>query len=459
MTRYDARRIVAVLTVLVACSCSANGNASDVHESPSTTFTSNTSASRGPAAAWPTYHGNNKRTGTTSTAGPKPPLKRAWSKSLDGAVYAQPIAVGKRLIVATENNTVYALRRSGGHVIWKHHLAAPVPQSALPCGNIDPTGITGTPAYDRATGSIFVVTETTGSRHTLHALNWRNGHQRWHRNLDVLSNRDPKAEQERGALLVTHGRVYIPFGGRFDDCGNYVGYVVAVPTDGTGRTDHYAVPTDREAGMWATAGPVEAGGAIDVASGNGAATGGSYDGSDSVIQLSYRLNRTGLFAPSTWAQDNAQDLDLGSSSPVPVGTTGEIVIAGKRGDVYLLDGLHGIGSQVATRSGCAAYGGAANHGSSVILPCTDGIRRLVVNGHSMSWKWQVSGVAGSPVIAGKRVYALDPDSGQLVDIAFGTGHVVGRIDVGSVSRFATPAPVGGRIYVGTLSGVVAVGGA
>ena len=457
MTRYDARRLAAVLIVVALSACTSSSaaggsrNAASAHEAPA--------ATAGPAAAWPTYHGDNKRSGVASTSGPKPPLKRAWTKTLDGAVYAQPLVVGKRLIVATEHDTVYALRRGSGSVIWKHHLGTPVPQSALPCGNIDPTGITGTPAYDRATGSVFVVTETTGSRHTLHALNWLNGHDRWHRNLDILSSRDPKAEQQRAALLVTHGRVYVAFGGRWGDCGNYVGYIVGVPTDGTGKTRHYTVPTAREAGMWAAAGPVSANGSIYVASGNGAETNGNYDGSDSVIRLSYRLGFMSRFAPSSWAQDNAQDRDLGSASPIPVGSTGELVIAGKRGDVYLLDGLHGVGSQVATTSGCTAYGGGANKGGAVILPCSDGIRRLNVTGHTMSWRWQVSGVAGSPVIINGAVLSLDTDSGDLVEIALTGGHVLSRVSVGGVSRFATPVPVGSRVYVGTLSGVVCVGGA
>jgi outer membrane protein assembly factor BamB len=462
--------MTAVLVVMVSAACTSGGSASG---SPSPVTSADgasvpaaqrthaaVAATRGPAAAWPTYHGNNQRSGISDAPGLKAPLRRGWSKQLDGAVYAQPIVVGKRLVVATENNTVYALRRRGGHVIWRHHLGTPVPQSALPCGNIDPIGITGSPAYDRATGSIFVVTETTGSVHTLRALNWKNGHQRWHRSVDVLPNRDRHAEQQRAALLVANGRVYVAFGGRAGDCGNYVGYVAGVPKDGTGRILHYAVPTDREAGMWAPPGPVQdkAGGRLFVASGNGAATGGQYDGSDSVIQLGPRLKRQGFFAPSTWASDNAQDLDLGSSSPVTVSATGGIVIAGKRGTVYLLDGMHGVGGEAATLAGCTAFGGAAAAGQIVILPCTDGIRRLDVAGHSMRWDWQLSGVDGSPVVAGKRVYALDSGSGELVMAALGTGNSISRVSVGSVSRFATPVPVGSFVYVGTLNGVVAVRG-
>ena len=460
MSRYDARRVAAVLVLMLGAGCTSSGSA--VGEPRATTAPQHrtaAAATRGPAAAWPTYHGNNQRSGVSNASGLKAPLHQRWSKRLDGAVYAQPIVVGKRLIVATENDTVYALRRGSGQVIWRHHLGTPVPQSALPCGNIDPTGITGTPAYDRATGTVFVVTETTGSLHTLRALNWRNGHQRWHRNLDVLSSRDRTAEQQRGALLVTHGRVYVAFGGRAGDCGNYVGYVIGVPTDGTGRIHHYAVPTAREAGMWAPPGPVQdkTEGDIYVSSGNGASTGGSYDGSDSVIQLGPKLHRKAFFAPSTWASDNAQDLDLGSSA-LATPALGYQVIAGKRGTVYLLDGLGGIGSQKHTLTGCVAFGGAAFTPQEVILPCTDGIRMLDPIGSSPNWVWQLEGVDGSPAIGGRRVYALDTGSGELVMAALGTGREISRVSVGSVSRFATPVPVGSFVYVGTLNGVVAIGG-
>jgi hypothetical protein len=279
--------------------------------------------------------------------------------------------------------------------------------------------------------------------------------------MDVLPNRDRRAQQQRSALLVTHGRVYVAFGGRFGDCGNYVGYVVGVPTSGNGPSIHYSVPTAREAGIWAPPGPVQdkTEGDLYVASGNGAEIKGQYDGSDSVIRLSLKLNRTGLFAPSTWRDDNAQDLDLGSSSPVVSPVTMQTVIAGKRGTVYVLNALNGVGKSVAkTLTGCAAYGGAAVGGQVVFLPCSDGIRRLDIGGQDARWDWQVPGVAGSPVLAGRRVYSLDQDSGELVEVNVDNGNIVTRIDVGSVSRFATPAPVGPRVYVGTLNGVVAVSG-
>ncbi len=167
-------------------------------------------------------------------------------------MYGQPIVVGGLAVAATESDTVYGLDLATGAVRWRTHLGTPVPASDLPCGNIDPLGITGTPAYDPSTGSVFVVAETTGGRHTLVALDATTGRERWHQSLDV-TRRDRLAEQQRGALAVANGRVYVPFGGLFGDCGDYVGYVTATPVGG-GTTTTYAVPTSREGGIWAASG-------------------------------------------------------------------------------------------------------------------------------------------------------------------------------------------------------------
>jgi outer membrane protein assembly factor BamB len=410
------------------------------------------------AVAWPTYHRTNDRAGHLAAA-VAPPLHRLWAANLDGAVYGEPLAVGGLVIAATENDTVYGLHPASGKPAWRRHLGTPQPRSGLPCGDIDPLGITGTPAYDAKTGSVFVVAETAGGHHTLWALNARTGARRWHRNLDVLPSRNRLAEQQRSALLVTHGRVIVTFGGLFGDCDNYVGYATSVATTGHGATYHYAVPTAREAGMWAPAGPVVGrNGNVYVASGNGAELNGRWDKSDSVTELTpTRLHRKAVFAPATWAADNRADLDLGSSTPVPVGH--RIVIAGKRGTVYLLrPGLGGIGGDIAQVSGCPSYGGAARAGTTVVLPCSNGVRALRVTAHGLHWKWSAPGVVGSPVIAGHRVYVPDRDSGTLRVLSLRTGHGLASAPVGSLTHFPSAAIHGTHLYVPTLSGVTALHG-
>ena len=80
----------------------------------------------------------------------------AAAVALDGAVYASPIVAGQVVIVATENDSVYGFSATGAQR-WQVHLGTPTPRSDLPCGDIDPLGITGTPFYDDAAGTVFVV--------------------------------------------------------------------------------------------------------------------------------------------------------------------------------------------------------------------------------------------------------------------------------------------------------------
>jgi outer membrane protein assembly factor BamB len=81
---------------------------------------------------------------------------------VEGHIYAQPLfwhfrqTNRKLVIVATEDNAVYALDARNGKVAWKKSLGAPVPRSALPCGNISPLGITGTPAIDPIKDAIYL---------------------------------------------------------------------------------------------------------------------------------------------------------------------------------------------------------------------------------------------------------------------------------------------------------------
>ncbi len=388
-------------------------------------------------------------------------LSAAWTADLDGAVYGQPIVVGGLVVAATEGDTVYGLDRTSGEVRWKSQLGTPVRLRDLPCGNIDPLGITGTPAYDASTGSVFVVAETTGGEHTLVALDVLTGQERWRRSLDV-TDRDRNAEQQRGALAVANGLVYVPFGGLYGDCGNYVGYVTATPVDGGGATASYVVPTSREGGIWAPSGvAVDAGGDVWVAVGNGASTGGTYDGSDSVLRLAPDLSsRIDYFAPRSWGSQNARDKDLGSTGPVLL-DGGRVLISGKDAEVYLLAAQHlgGIGGQLATLTGCAGYGGIAWDASAqaAFVPCKDGLLRANVGSTTLSRDWKApANIAGSPVVGNGAVWSVDAAGGRLYALDEGTGQVIAKADVGTTSRFASPVLTGGIVLVPTLAGVSAV---
>jgi hypothetical protein len=192
---------------------------------------------------------------------------------LDGAVYAEPLVVGKHVIVATEGDSLYALDPATGNVQWHTNFGSPVPQSTLPCGNIDPLGITGTPVYDPATGLVFAVAEVSGPAHILVGVDAATGQVKVRRLVDT-DGMDPRAHQQRSTLTLANGMIYIAYGGLDGDCSDYIGRVVASRTDGQGSLLVYRVPTTREGGIWAPPGAVvDTEGNLYVSVGNGAVTG------------------------------------------------------------------------------------------------------------------------------------------------------------------------------------------
>ncbi|GAA1890619.1 PQQ-binding-like beta-propeller repeat protein [Lapillicoccus jejuensis] len=411
---------------------------------------------------WPTDHGDNLRSGHIAGTASYTSLRTGWTRSLDGAVYGSPIVIGGRVVVATENNTVYSIDPTTGAVRWSRHLRSAITDtSVLACpGSISPTGITSTPAYDPVTGRIFVVTVTsspsTGVTHELWALRPGDGVPVLDKRVEVPGT-DPRAQQQRAALAVDRGNVYVAFGGLAGDCGSYKGAVLSLFANGASGGVAYVVPTAREAGIWAPGGPVVAAdGTVFVAVGNGASTSGAYDRSDSVTRLTGRMGVVDWFAPTSWASDNARDLDLGSMTPA-LTSNGMVLQVGKSGTGYTARAGHlgGIGGQLATASLCPSYGVSAVTGTTVYLPCTTGVTRVDVDAAGGIHRgWTQGSVTGSPVAGPGALYAIG--NGRLLALAGGTGAVLGSIAVPTASRFATPALSGNRAFVGTLSGVTSV---
>lgn len=450
------RRRWLALLLLVVTACS--GPARTAGTQAPTTHVSVGAA----GADWPTYHRVGSRSGYSPDAHSVEGLGVAWRSHLDGAVYGQPLVVGDRVLVATENDTLYGLNRRTGAIEWKRHVGTPVPLSALPCGDIDPLGITGTPVYDPSTERVFAVAETTGYQHVLVGVDAATGTVEVRRDIPVPDGH-PRYDQQRPALALAHHRVYVAFGGLFGDCGSYIGSVVGVPTSGHGTIVSYRVPAANNAAIWAAGGPVvDEHGNLYVSVGNGAATNrrAGYDGSDSVVELSPNLRRLAYFAPRSWPEDNADDLDLGSMTPALTGR-GEILIAGKRGIGYLLaaDDLGGIGGELAQEPLCRAFGGPAHHGSMVYLPCTDGGPAAVdVSHRQIHVRWHgPAGANGSPVIGGGAVWVTDWNTGVLYALDPKTGHSEHHIDIAdSLPHFASPTLSGNLVLLGTTDGVVAV---
>jgi outer membrane protein assembly factor BamB len=447
-----ANCLAALLLALTACS----GSGGD-RPSPSPTATATTPQTAAPGAQdWTTYHHDPARSGIAPGVPSPGRLAKAWSAQLDGAVYGQPLVIGQTVVAATEGDSVYGLDRSTGRVLWHRNLGTPVPLSDLPCGNIDPLGITGTPVYDAGTGRVFVMAETTGDHHTLVGLSIKDGSVQLSHEI-AAPDGHPRNDQQRAALTLAQGRVYVAFGGLWGDCGQYVGSVVGVPVSGQGADVSWHVPTSRTGGIWGTGGPtVGSDGTLYVAVGNGAATSGAFDGSDSVTALSPDLKVRSQFAPSIWGDDNANDLDLGSMSPALVGD--RVLTVGKRGTGYLLHApaLGGVGGQITQASVCTAYGGPAVDGTTVYVPCSDGgLAAVSTAGDHIRVAWRGPGSGnGSPVIGGGAVWVAG--GGTLYALDARTGNTRARTDVGDLPHFASPTLSGSTAFIGTMSGVSAV---
>ena len=117
-----------------------------------------------------TYHGDTSRSGNFVV--PSLTWEKARSLHLDqtfnarvaGHLYAQPLywrAPGidtAMLLVATEDNIVQAFDAQSGKELWRRSVGHPIPRSSLGCGNINPLGITGTPASTPPVGQ-FILTQ------------------------------------------------------------------------------------------------------------------------------------------------------------------------------------------------------------------------------------------------------------------------------------------------------------
>src|SRR5882757_5208199 len=224
---------------------------------------------------------------------------KLFAQSVDGYVYAQPLYVAgltmgsgtaqsgtthNVIFVATEHDSVYAFDadNNGGansSPLWRVSLfdsahgggtgEKPVPQSDVSTADIVPEiGITGTPVIDPSTMTMYVIAKTTVSDTTfiqrLHALDITTGGEKFGGPV-VLSgsvsgtgngssggklNFDPKWENQRPALLLLNGIVYIGFAAHGDN-GPWHGWIFAYNASTLQQTSAFvSTPNGSGSGFW-----------------------------------------------------------------------------------------------------------------------------------------------------------------------------------------------------------------
>jgi outer membrane protein assembly factor BamB len=323
-----------------------------------------------------TYHGTSNRYGAyivpglTDATAANMHLVSGFAGAVNGAVYAQPLywqpphARTGQVIVATETNAVYALDGVTGAVVWQTQLGAAVPHSALPCGNINPEGVTGTPVIDAPTKTLYLdalTAQSAGPRHTLYALSLTDGHVLAGWPIDLQAT---LAAQNYGFLSTTQGQrsaamdmggdIYFAYGGRSGDCGTYHGTVVQIHPATKSIAGVWATGANR-GGIWSQGGLAQVGKSLLVATGNTDDT-TQWTGGEAIIRLRAGLaaptSPADYYAPSNWLTLDNEDADLGGTEALPlrIGITpdrsvGRVISFGKDGNAYLANEayLGGVG--------------------------------------------------------------------------------------------------------------------
>jgi outer membrane protein assembly factor BamB len=427
-------------------------------------------------------------------------LDPSFNAAFPGQVYAQPLLWREPktgagvLIVATEEDEVYALDEKTGAQKWMQKLGEPVPQAGLRCGNIWPRGVTGTPVIDPARGILYLdaaVMRDGAPRHEIYAISLADGAVEPGWPVDAATafggRFDPKVENQRGALALFAGRVFVPFGGLAGDCGEYHGMIVGVSTTDPRKVAGFST-RGRSGGIWAPGGVTGDGTSLFAATGNTFFVKEWSDG-EAVLRFAPDLARPfrtrDTFAPSNWKDLDSQDLDLGGTAPLPLdvpsakGVRKLILALGKDGDAYLMDrdNLGGIGGELAkshvmalkTTSAPAVW--SEDDAVSVAIE-TDGancppdkpgrglvvlkIRADPVPAIDTAWCGNVASVHGSPIVTttdgrsnpivfalgaqgDSRLYAFRGDTGELL--------VSPRDRVLGTKDFGTLIAADGRLYI------------
>jgi hypothetical protein len=429
-----------------------------------------------------------------------------------GAMWASPLYLdqgpgGKGIFIAvTTGNDVFALDETDGHTVWTKNIGNAPMRPGVPCGNIFPIGMLSTPVIDpkpAADGfaTIYVaggIGTTAITAHEVHALSAKDGTERagWPVNASTVQAAAAQAagyqfnlpaSNQRSALSLVGGILYVAYGGHVNDCGGYRGYVVAINTADPTKAGAWVTQGIGEA-IWAAGGMASDGiHGVFAVTGNRTGGGGAHQDSEEVVHVTGLgvLNRTdaNIYYPSNWNRLDASDLDFGSSSPVyftlPGATPANYVgAATKDGTFYLLDSANLGGMDGHKAMLTIADGGMSLHtvlgaytsttGMHVVLQanaahCPGGNGNAVISISipvgtppmpKVAWCSPQGGANTAPIATtidgkndaivwfmnGPNLAGVDGDTGAKVAIA--TGQCAG------VQRWTSPIAVKGRIVVG-----------
>ena len=344
-----------------------------------------------------TQHYDNARTGQNTSETILTPTNvsaktfgKLFTLPVDGYVYAQPLylpgvtipgkGVHDVLYVATEHDSLYAFDAdSGGTPLWQVSFlingATSIPNGDVSTSDINPEiGITGTPAIDPLTDTLYVVVNTKENGaypYRLHAIDVTTGAEKFGGPL-LLSASVPGTgdggttvtfnnqwENQRPGLLFNNGYVFVGFASHGDN-GPWHGWILAYTVNpATGVLENTGAwnssPNGKGNGIWAAGSGIaaDANGNAYVATGNGDYTTATpapppsttVDFGDSVVKVSLTNGvpvPVDYFTPYNQLSLDDSDTDLGSGGvlvvPDQTGANPHIlVVSGKQGRLYVIN--------------------------------------------------------------------------------------------------------------------------
>jgi hypothetical protein len=497
-----------------------------------------------------THHNDNFRTGRNLNETVLTPANvsattfgKLFTYPLDGIAYASPLYVANVNIpgqgfhnvvyVATDHDTVYAFDADGlsGTPLWRESVIDPVAGvTTVPCGDAGPycdmspvIGITGTPVIDPTTGTLYVVAKTkevsgttTNYVQRLHALDITTGAEKFGGPVVLQASVPgvgtgsqggrvafvPLRQNQRPALLLSNGVVYIGFGGH-DDQPPYHGWVLGYNATTLQQTLAFnATPNNEGAGIWQSGGGLaaDAAGNVYFATGDGTFTvnTGGIDYGDSLV----KINPTGAvldyFTPHDELVLDQGDLDLCAGGvillPDQPGLHPHLLIgAGKNGTVYVVDrdnmghfNSNNDNNAVQTLPNIFPYGTpdpgnysnpvyfngtvyfspvadtlqafsltngllstAPTSQSSVIYPYPGGTMAISANGTTNGILWAIQRTAPGVL----RAY----DPANLANVLYDSEQAGSRDTLGTAAKFTPPIVVNGKVFVGSTSQLTVYG--
>ena len=344
-----------------------------------------------------TYHNTNSRTGLNSaettltlTNVNSTSFGKLFTLTVDGLVDAEPLYLSavpvqgtthNVLIVATENDSVYAFDADTGSQLW--HISTlksgEVPSDDRGCGQVTPEiGITSTPVISRPKGSngvIYAVAmskDSSGNYHQrLHALDATTGNELYKGPVDITAQYpgtgdnssggfvifDPAQYKERSGLLLQGGEVYLTWASHCD-IRPYTGWIMGYNASTLAqKTVINVTPNGNEGAIWGSGAGLagdgsgnifflDANGVFDTTL-NSSGFPSSADYGNAFIRLTTKggLAVADYFEMDNGVQESDDDTDLGSGGAILLpnlkdssGNTWQLAAgAGKDSNLYVVN--------------------------------------------------------------------------------------------------------------------------